>query len=113
MDRKYFAPILFGFFCLTIIFWMVYAAKQTHSVNISGGTYVSDITSVKYVVAKSDTLLNGKHYVQVIGTVSKEGNAMSYICHIIYFFAALAIFVLMLIILDMTKEDYVQTKKKN
>ncbi|WP_178791650.1 hypothetical protein [Bacteroidaceae bacterium] len=104
MKRKYFAPVLFVCFCLTIIFWINYAAKNEDCVNVGGGTYLVE-TTTKYIVAESDTLLNGKHYVQVIDAANKKVNVVSYICHIIYFLTALAIFVLMLIILDITKED--------
>lgn len=110
MNRKSYAPILFGCFCLTIIFWIIYA---TNHENARGRIRLDDATSIEYLVPESDTLLNGKHYVQIIDVADKEVNIESYICHIIYFFAALAIFVLMLIMLDITKEDYHNANEKN
>lgn len=105
MKRKNFAPILFGIFCLTIIAWIIYAVKNKDCVNTYRGSSVNDTTSIKYIVTESDIWLNGKHYVQVIDTVDKEVNVTSYICHIIFFIAAIAIFILILIMLDITKDD--------
>lgn len=73
--------------------------------SIYKGSSTNDTTSIKYIVAESDIWLNGKHYVQVIDTVGKEVNVTSYICHIIFFIAAIAIFILILIMLDITKDD--------
>lgn len=105
MKRKNFAPALFGIFCLIIIAWIIYAAIHEDCVSIYKGSSTNDTTSIKYIVAESDIWLNGKHYVQVIDTVGKEVNVTSYICHIIFFIAAIAIFILILIMLDITKDD--------
>ena len=45
--------------------------------NVGGGTYLVE-TTTKYIVAESDTLLNGKHYVQVIDAANKKVNVVSY-----------------------------------
>lgn len=105
MKRKNFAPILFGIFCFTIIAWIIYAAIHEDCVNTYRVSSVNDTTSIKYIVAESDIWLNGKHYIQVIDTVGKEVNVTSYICHIIFFIAAIAIFILILIMLDITKDE--------
>ena len=105
MKRKNFAPILFGIFCLTIIVWIIYATIHEDCVSIYRVSSMNDTTSIKYIVAESDIWLNGKHYVQVIDTVGKEVNVASYIYHIIFFIAAIAIFILILIMLDITKDD--------